>query len=123
MSNPTRAQIIECAARATHEANRARCFAHGDASQRPWGDAPEWQRKSAVNGILGVLAGNTPEQSHEGWLAEKVADGWIWGSVKDPDKKTHPCMVPYAELPPEQRAKDAIFVAVARAILTAGGLL
>lgn len=33
-----------------------------------------------------------------------------------PEKKQHPCMVPYAELPPEQKAKDSIFVGVVRAM-------
>jgi hypothetical protein len=49
-------------------------------------------------------------------LAEKVATGWKFGLVKDPAAKEHPCMVAYAELPPEQRAKDAIFVGVVRAM-------
>lgn len=114
-------QQIEATARATHETNRAWCLAHGDTSQPAWDDAPDWQKASAINGIRGVLAGNTPEQSHESWLAEKAATGWKFGAVKDPEKKEHPCFVPYAELPPEQRAKDHVFVAVARAFIEAFG--
>lgn len=67
------AHVIEACARAAHEANRAYCIAIGDASQVAWDDAPEWQRSSARNGVVGALNGNTPEQSHEGWLAEKKA--------------------------------------------------
>jgi len=115
--------IIEAAARAEHEANRAWCLAHGDTSQPAWEDAPGWQRSSAINGVQGVIAGNGPRESHACWLAEKEADGWKYGPVKDPEAKEHPCFVPYDELPPTQAAKDGIFVAVVRSVLVAGGLL
>jgi hypothetical protein len=110
---------IEAAARAAHEANRAYCIALGDLSQPSWDEAPEWQRSSAMKGVEGVLAGNGPEQSHEGWLAEKAATGWKFGAVKDPEKKEHPCFVPYAELPASQKAKDGVFVGVVGAVLAA----
>lgn len=116
-------QIIEAAARAAHEANRAWCIAHGDTSQAAWDHAPEWQRASALEGIRGVLRGNGPEAQHEDWCRSKLRDGWRWGEVKDPVEKTHPCLVPYAALPPEQRAKDAIYIAVVRAVLTASGFV
>ena len=82
----------------------------------PWEDAPEWQKTSVRNGVRGALNGNTPEQSHEGWLAEKAATGWKYGPVKDPEKKEHPCFVPYSELPPAQRAKDEIYTTVVRVV-------
>lgn len=113
---------IEACARAAHEANRAYCLALGDESQSSWDEAPDWQKSSARNGVLGVLQGNGPEESHIGWLAEKKQDGWKYGPVKDPSKKEHPCFVPYSELPPEQRKKDDIFVAVVRAVARASGL-
>ena len=107
---------VEACARAAHEANRAYCIAIGDTSQPAWDDAPEWQKTSARNGVVGALAGNTPEQSHEGWLAEKRATGWKFGPVKDPEKREHPCFVPYTDLPQAQRRKDSIFVTVVRAV-------
>lgn len=119
MTPPT---IIEAAARAAHEANRAWCLAHDDTSQPAWEDAPDWQRSSALHGVDGVLAGNGPRESHAGWLAEKEATGWKYGPVKDPEKKEHPCFVPYDDLPPEQKAKDGIFIAVVSAVLDAGGI-
>jgi len=109
-------QVVEACARAAHEANRAYCIAIGDASHVPWDEAPEWQRSSCRVGARGALEGATPEQSHESWLATKQADGWCFGEVKDPEAKTHPCFVPYADLPPSQRAKDAIFVTVVRVV-------
>lgn len=111
MHTTTKASV-EDIARVCHEANRAWCEANGDHSQPLWDDAPEWQRKSALIGVEGALGGNTPEQSHESWLAVKEADGWVYGEVKDPEAKTHPCFVPYNELPAEQRVKDHLFVAI-----------
>ena len=113
---------IEACARAAHEANRAYCIAIGDVSQQPWEDAPEWQRRSAVNGVQGVVDGNGPRESHESWLREKEATGWKFGPMKDPEKKEHPCFVPYDELPDAQKAKDAIFITVVRAVGTPLGL-
>ena len=107
-------QKIEACAAAAHMVNKAWCEAHGDHSQPDWADAPDWQKSSARNGVQGALAGNTPEQSHESGLAEKAATGWKWGAVKNADTKEHPCFVPYAELPPEQQAKDHLFLATVR---------
>lgn len=110
---------IETIAAAAHEANRLFCIAIGDNSQVHWEDAPEWQRASAVAGVQSALNGATPEQQHESWCAYKVADGWVHGPTKDADAKTHPCLVPYAELPPEQRAKDSLYQAVVKGMAAA----
>jgi len=114
-SIPLHEKLYEACARAAHEVNRAYCRSLGDDSQPAWENAPEWQKTSARKGVEGALAGNTPEQSHESWLAEKRATGWRYGPVKNPDTKEHPCFVPYAELPPAQQTKDALYLATVRA--------
>jgi hypothetical protein len=119
MENKASDTVVQACARAAHEANRAYCLALGDNSQPPWESAPDWQVASALKGVEGALAGNTPEQSHEGWLKEKLATGWIWGPEKRPDLKEHPCMVPYAELQLAQRAKDELYLTVVRAVAKA----
>jgi hypothetical protein len=113
---PTLTYSIGDIASICHEANRALCEVQGDTSQVPWAEAPDWQRTSCINGVR-VARENpeaTPASQHENWLKDKEADGWVYGEVKDPEAKTHPCMVPYDELPPEQRIKDSIFLAVVR---------
>jgi hypothetical protein len=123
MSNrePTKEKLMnkEQIARACHEVNRAYCQSLGDNSQPAWEDAPDWQRDSAMLGV--DLHTNNPhagpEASHESWMAQKVADGWTYGPEKRPDLKQHPCMVPFAELPVEQQAKDYIFRAVVHALI------
>lgn len=105
-------------AKVCHEVNRAYCQALGDNSQPTWEEAPQWQRNSAVAGVRFHLANPQagPEASHESWLAQKEADGWVFGEQKDPEAKTHPCMMPFSELPPEQQAKDFIFRSIVHAM-------
>lgn len=115
----TTGQAFELAARCAHEANRAWCAQIGDHSQKHWDDAPDWQRSSALRGVEAVARGESSEQLHKSWMRDKVAAGWIFGTEKLPEAKppTHPCLVPYGQLPPEQRIKDALFRDVARAVL------
>lgn len=98
-------------ARICHEANKALCESLRDMSQVSWDEAPEWQRASAINGVLYNLNNpNAPASaSHDNWLEEKRIAGWRYGPVKNPEKKEHPCFVPYEELPLEQQAKDHLF--------------
>lgn len=100
-------------AKVCHEANRAYCETLGDSSQLPWDQAPDWQKQSAINGVLFHAEGDkSASASHENWMKEKVDNGWKYGPVKDPEKKEHPCIIPYAQLPLEQRRKDYIFKAI-----------
>lgn len=111
-------QII-AAARVAHEANRAYCYALGDTSQKAWDDAPDWQQQSALGGVSAIAEGHitSPEESHASWMSQKEADGWKYGPVKDEMVKEHPCMVPYDDLPEEQRMKDALFFAIVTTLL------
>ena len=119
MNRLHRAMNLEDIARVVHEANRAFCITHGDMSQPAWDEAPEWQRKSAITGVQKIVNHEItrPYESHESWMAEKVADGWIYGEVKDPEAKTHPCLVPYEELPVEQQMKDYLFFNITNTLL------
>ena len=43
---------------------------------------------------------------HEVWAAGRVAEGWTWGPERDDALKQHPCLVPYEELPEEEKEYD-----------------
>lgn len=102
-------------AKVAHEVNKAYCEAIGDLSQRAWDQSPAWQRESVLNGVEFHQTTNvTPEESHINWLEEKVREGWVYGEIKDAEKKTHPCVKPYAELPLEQRVKDHLFRSIVK---------
>jgi hypothetical protein len=102
-------------ARVVHEANRALQIEQADPTipvSRAWDDTDAETQRSAVEGVQGVLNGNTPEQSHDGWTRFKLENGWTLGPVKDEATKQHPLLVPYDDLPPSQRVKDHLFVAI-----------
>lgn len=107
-----RPENIEACAARCHEVNRVYCETIGDTSQASWASAEQWQRDSAIKGVLFYLNNteSTPESMHESWMATKAADGWTYGEAKDPDRKTHPCMVDYSQLPEEHRIKDVLFI-------------
>lgn len=109
---------IKAIAMVCHEANRAWCKRNGDFSQPNWLDAPQWQRNSVIEGVQHAVAhpDATPEDSHNNWMALKMAEGWVYGPTKDTDAKTHPCIVPFDELPEWQQKNDALFLAIVRAL-------
>lgn len=108
-------------ARICHEVNRAWCEFSGDPSQPSWHDAPDWQRSSAINGVAFHLANPKAgdSASHDSWMAEKVAAGWVYGEAKNPDATppTHHCIVPFEQLPRDQRFKDRLFRTIVHAAL------
>lgn len=104
-------------ARVCHEANRALQITQGDpAVSPPWDEAPDWQREAAIAGVTAALDGATPEQLHYAWCTERINAGWRYGPVKDAETLTHPCLVPYGDLPEGQRDKDRVFLAIVRAL-------
>ncbi len=98
-------------AKVCHEVNAEFCVAFGDFSQPLWENAPDWQKDSAINGVNFHL--ENPDagasHSHDCWMKEKLDNGWVYGDKKDPDNKTHPCIMDFELLPHAQKAKDFIF--------------
>ena len=43
---------------------------------------------------------------HDVWAQGRIAEGWTWGEERDDKRKTHPCLVPYEELPDAEREYD-----------------
>jgi hypothetical protein len=107
------------AAKMAHEVNRNYCRMLGDDSQPHWEMAPDWQRQSAIVGVQAILKNPmmTPDESHASWMEHKKADGWVYGPEKNVERKEHPCMVSYSQLPITQRFKDYLFQSVVRASL------
>lgn len=102
-------------AKVAHEVNKAYCEALGDTTQVSWEDAPGWQKDSAVDSVIFHQCGDhDASASHEAWWQEKRNAGWVYGPIKDAEKKTHPCCVVFSALPVEQKAKNYIFKAVVK---------
>ncbi len=107
---------VEDIAQVCHEANRAIQRINGEVVNFPWENTTEVLRNSAIDGVRGVIAGNSPEESHANWSAYKRREGWVFGATKDFGAKTHPDLVEYDDLPESQKLKDILFCAVVAAL-------
>jgi ryanodine receptor 2 len=59
-----------------------------------------------VAAVLERLARNV----HDAWARERIADGWRWGPRREDGAKLHPSLVPYDELPEDEKKYDRIAV-------------
>jgi len=111
---------IELIAKECHENNRTYCITLGDYSQLPWEDTNEQIKQSAIDGVKYKIENweVSSEDMHNNWLTFKISDGWVYGDVKDIDKKTHPSMIPYYDLNTDEKEKDAIFIATVEQLYT-----
>lgn len=66
------------------------------------------QLESLRDGVKFALENpdTTPEENHDNWMRMKIEQGWIYGGRKDFEKKTHPDLVPFEELPDIEKRKD-----------------
>lgn len=61
------------------------------------------------------------ENVHDVWARKRMDDGWRYGPSRDDTKKTHPCLVPYADLPASEQSYDREMVEqVVRAAVALG---
>ena len=43
---------------------------------------------------------------HEVWAETRLSQGWTYGDQRNDELKTHPCLVPYEELPEDEKEYD-----------------
>lgn len=55
---------------------------------------------------LAALLEKLAENAHEVWSAARIADGWRYGPARDDKAKTHPCLLPYDQLPESEKEYD-----------------
>ena len=55
---------------------------------------------------LSQLAEQMAKNVHEIWAQTRIAQGWTFGSERNDAEKKHPCLVPYEELPEEEKVYD-----------------
>lgn len=81
----------------------------------PWSDREEPFKKQFLE-VIEMMTGphrkSSPEELHDDWWEAYKKMGWVYGPQRDTEKKTHPDMVPFAELGWRERIKDAVFVAL-----------
>lgn len=57
---------------------------------------------SSVMELVEVMAKNV----HEVWAESRIREGWRYGVTRNEERKEHPCLIPYEELPESERDYD-----------------
>lgn len=81
----------------------------------PWDNreiAFKKQFLEVVNRQCGEQRSKSPKELHGSWMQAYFAMGWKYDEEYNRENKTHPDLVPYADLGQLERNKDAIFVAL-----------
>ena len=68
------------------------------------------QFRLVIERQCGEQRSRSPEELHGSWMQAYFAMGWVYGEVYNRDTKTHPDLVPYADLGQLERDKDSVFV-------------
>lgn len=53
-----------------------------------------------------TLVERLAENTHDVWAAERIRQGWSFGPQRDDQAKQTPCLVPYRDLPEEEKVFD-----------------
>lgn len=81
----------------------------------------EWEKREepfriqfceVIERQCGEQRSKSPEELHGSWMQSYLTMGWKYGEEYNRENKIHPDLVPYAELEPRERDKDAVFVAL-----------
>ncbi len=59
-----------------------------------------------LEGILKSLVEAMAENVHEMWAKTRMEQGWKYGPKRDDEKKEHPCLIPYNQLPEGEKVYD-----------------
>ena len=55
---------------------------------------------------LKMLVEQMSKNVHEVWAETRIRQGWTYGEQRNDELKTHPCLIPYEELPEEEKEYD-----------------
>jgi len=70
------------------------------------GDAST-EEEQAVSAFLEANLEFLAEAEHKGWEEQKRMEGWVYGPApRDNEKRAHPLLIPYSELPSDEKEKD-----------------
>jgi len=44
--------------------------------------------------------------AHDVWARERIKQGWVYRSARNDERKEHPCLIPYEDLPESEKQYD-----------------
>jgi hypothetical protein len=57
-------------------------------------------------GPLEPLVEALSKNAHEIWARERMRDGWTFGPSRNDQRKEHPCLISYEDLPDSEKVYD-----------------
>jgi len=68
-----------------------------------------------------LLVEELAAHAHETWALLRQREGWHYGPLRSDEAQTHPCLVPYDELPESEKTYDReVALGTIRAIINLG---
>ena len=65
-------------------------------------DTSDVKLRAALEQLVEKMSKNV----HEVWSETRIQQGWTYGEQRNDELKTHPCLVPYEDLPEEEKEYD-----------------
>ena len=65
-------------------------------------DTSDIQLSEEMKQLVELISHNV----HDTWAQSRLKEGWTWGPTLDGDRKHHPCLVEYDELPETEKDYD-----------------
>jgi hypothetical protein len=75
----------------------------------------------ALSPELETLVEKLARNNHDHWALKRIAEGWRYGAKRNDNKKEHPDLVPYDQLPESEKEYDRKTVIEALKAITALG--
>jgi len=60
------------------------------------------QLSEDIKELTELLAKN----AHDIWALQRMKDGWVYGKQRSDEKKEHPCLIEYEQLPESEKEYD-----------------
>lgn len=114
--NQRHADLTEQRAKFVYDAARlAAHAANAPVVPVPWEEREEpfkIQCRQVIERQCSEQRSHSPEELHGSWMQAYFEMGWQYSAEYSREKKTHPDLVPYADLGQLERDKDAVFIAL-----------
>lgn len=99
-------------AQITNQLTRAYREATQQESPAEWHLMAEEDQKHVIDRVRFYLTEPdiTVSSLHDAWAYAQFNAGWVYGLAFNEDKKTHPMLIIYADLPLMRRVEDTLFM-------------
>lgn len=97
-----------------HNKNNELMMMNGEEQNGNWDSLDRHTKFINLKSVIKALENPdlTAKDMHDEWMNNKIADGWKFGDVKDPELKTHPLIIDYDLMKDVDKMKDQIFIDV-----------